>query len=293
MEELLARLRALDVVDDPAAALAERRALVGHGSGARLLPVADGWLAVSLPRRDDWELVPAWLGVEPSWAAVEGALRATRGVVARDGAVLLGLAVGLLGETVDAIAVRATRLGEAPPMDVGDARVVDLSSLWAGPLCGALLADRGARVTKVESVERPDGARATPAFFERMNRGKERVTVPLSSFADLVRGGDVVIEASRPRALANLGVTPECSGARVWVSITGHGRDANRIAFGDDAAVAGGLVRWDGDEPRFLGDAIADPCTGMVAARAVLDALASGGRWLLDVAMARVAASLA
>jgi hypothetical protein len=65
------------------------------------------------------------------------------------------------------------------------------------------------------------------------------------------------------------------------------------VAFGDDAAVSGGLVAWDGGRPFFCADAVADPATGLVAAAACLDALASGGRWLLDVALAGVAAHLA
>jgi crotonobetainyl-CoA:carnitine CoA-transferase CaiB-like acyl-CoA transferase len=82
----------------------------------------------------------------------------------------------------------------------------------------------------------------------------------------------------------------------VWISITGHGRGgaaANRVAFGDDAAVAGGLVVWAGDTPLFCADAVADPVTGLTAANACLDALAGGGRWLLDVSMAGVCAGLA
>jgi hypothetical protein len=43
----------------------------------------------------------------------------------------------------------------------------------------------------------------------------------------------------------------------------------------------------------FCADAVADPITGLAAARTCLDALASGGRWLLDVSMAGVCAALA
>ena len=56
-----------------------------------------------------------------------------------------------------------SRLGEAAPAPLGTRRrVVDLSSLWAGPLAGQLLAAAGMDVVKVESTKRPDG-RATGA----------------------------------------------------------------------------------------------------------------------------------
>jgi crotonobetainyl-CoA:carnitine CoA-transferase CaiB-like acyl-CoA transferase len=82
----------------------------------------------------------------------------------------------------------------------------------------------------------------------------------------------------------------------VWVSITGYGTsrpERDRVAFGDDAAVAGGLVAWCSGQPVFCADAIADALTAFVAARAVVDALARGGRWLLDVSMASVAQAFA
>ena len=90
---------------------------------------------------------------------------------------------------------------------------------------------------------------------------------------------DIVIEASRPRALHHLGIHSEqllgAGGPWIWVSITGFGgdgdRDSLRVGFGDDCAAAGGLVDWSGDGPRFLGDAVADPVTGLVSASAVLD----------------------
>ncbi len=64
------------------------------------------------------------------------------------------------------------------------------------------------------------------------------------------------------------------------------------IAFGDDAAAAGGLVVWKDHVPLFCADALADPVTGLTAADACLRALTSGGRWLLDVSMSAVSAAL-
>jgi crotonobetainyl-CoA:carnitine CoA-transferase CaiB-like acyl-CoA transferase len=66
-----------------------------------------------------------------------------------------------------------------------------------------------------------------------------------------------------------------------------------RVGLGDDAAAAGGLVGEAEGGPVFLADAVADPVTGLVAAMAVVDAVTSGGRWLLDIALARVASAVA
>ncbi len=65
---------------------------------------------------------------------------------------------------------------------------------------------------------------------------------------------------------------------------------AERVAFGDDAAVAGGLV---GPGVVFIGDAIADPLTGLAATKAVLDALGRGGGETIEIALAEVAADYA
>jgi crotonobetainyl-CoA:carnitine CoA-transferase CaiB-like acyl-CoA transferase len=179
--------------------------------------------------------------------------------------------------------------------------------LWAGPLCANLLERAGARVVKVESRQRPDGARAgEAAFFDLLNAGKEAVALDLPrgeaicQLAALLRRADVVVEASRPRALGQLGIAvPEIAAGgrlRVWVSITGYGSAgdvARRVAFGDDAAVAGGLVGHDDRGPVFCADAVADPATGLLAAAAVLDRLDAGGRWHVDIALARTAACLA
>jgi hypothetical protein len=179
--------------------------------------------------------------------------------------------------------------------------VVDLSSLWAGPLCARTLAAHGAKVVKVESVRRPDGARRGPSsFFHRLHAGHRSVALDFATATGrhtlhrLVDAADVVITASRPRALEQLGLRPDDrdrDGPRVWVSITGHGHSgpaSRRVAFGDDAAAGAGLVAPTTTGPVFVADAIADPLAGLAAAAAVLEALDHGGRWHLDVPLTTV-----
>ena len=300
---------------DALARLAERAAISGFtrngdvscGGGTRLLPVADGWIAVSLTRTDDVELLPAWLDCEVTDApfttvATQVRERAAADVVER--ARLLGLPVAALGEVRDPRPVIATSFGAHAPLPSAPI-VVDLSSLWAGPLCTRLLLQRGARVIKVESRARPDGARrGPPEFYERLNTGKESVVLDfgdprdLDRLRELLATADVVVEGSRPRALEQLDIFAAdvlADGPAVWLSITGYGRASpmrDWVAFGDDAAVAGGLVVWDDDGPCFCADAVADPLTGLSAAVAVHDALSREERVLLDVALARVAAGI-
>jgi hypothetical protein len=287
-----------------------RQGATSCGGSTRLLPAADGWLAISLARPDDVAALPAWLEVDAGevaaddpWPGVAAAVaeRPTAGLIGR--ATLLALPVAVVGEHERAghgPAV-ATEHGGAAPFRRRAPVVLDLSSLWAGPLCGRILADAGARVTKVESTTRPDGARADPAFFDLLNGAKEQSSIDLGTddgraeLLFLVAQADVVIEASRPRALAALGIDAPSAlradvGPQVWVSISGHGRDANRVAFGDDGAAAGGLVAWDETGPCFVADAIADPLAGITAAGIVRTAVQAGGRWLVDVSLAGVAA---
>ncbi|HRE01592.1 MAG TPA: CoA transferase, partial [Ilumatobacteraceae bacterium] len=181
-----------------------------------------------------------------------------------------------LGEAADVPAVTISRVGEgaaASGVESGETEsvaadrhtprldelvVVDLSSLWAGPLCAHLLGLGGTQVIKVESWQRPDGARRGPKrFYDLLHGGHQSVAFDFDdpdqrrALRELVEHADVVIEASRPRALRALGIdrerimatTDRGHGPRVWLSITAHGRsdDQSRIGFGDDAAVGGGL----------------------------------------------------
>ena len=116
----------------------------------------------------------------------------------------------------------------------------------------------------------------------------------------LLLRADIVIEASRPRALRQMNIIAEDiiaqNPALTWVSITGYGRaepQANWIAFGDDAGVAAGLSQMLFEvtgEALFCGDAIADPLTGMHAALAAWASYLRGGGELLDLSLRDVVA---
>jgi hypothetical protein len=283
------------------------RGQTSAGGATHLLPGADGWCALTLSRSEDVDAVPALLHADvvadDPWPAIRRWVADTAATDVAARARLLGLPVAVLGET-PAASPRARRIGlPARPKPLRDLLVADLSAMWAGPLCAHLLARAGATVVKVETAARPDGARFGPArFFDWINSGKLSYVTDLAdavSLRRLLAAADVVIESSRPAALIRRGLGPtdvDPRAGRVWLRITGHGAEgerANWVAFGDDAAVSGGLVRGTTAAPEFCGDAIADPLTGLRAATAVARSLARGGGHLIDVAMAAEAASYA
>lgn len=314
--EITAELQARTGVEaDAGTLLAGRAALSGlsrqgkvsAGGASRLLRTADGWCAVTLSRPDDVGAVPALVQreeVPDPWAALTAwtARRPSSAVVERTR--LLDIPASALGETSPAgpHIRRAGERGRAPALR--DALIVDMTSMWAGPLCGQLLAQAGATVIKVESPARPDGTRTGERdFFDWLNHGKLSCAVDFDRerrfLHTLLSVADVVLEGSRPAALPRRGLGPDdlqTLAGRVWVRITAHGSgpaDADRTGFGDDAAVAGGLVGRGVDGPVFCADAVADPLTGLEAARAVLGAMSRGGGEVITVSLAAVAAGYA
>lgn len=322
-----------------------RRGRQSANGTARLVPAADGWLALSLARVDDIDAVGALVApwgtrVRPAgdpwdraWLAVAGAAAHASAWDMAARARLLGMAAapvprpgtgaqagpaqGRAGLGPDAggggvpqdpagrsVPWRRVQVGlPTAPRPLPDVLVVDLSALWAGPLACAVLAGAGATVVKVELAGRPDGARCQPEVYRWLHPADQpEVTVDVSGapgrrrLRQLLAAADVVVESARPRALAQLGVGPhQVPGrpGRVWLSITGHGRrrpGAHWVAFGDDAAAAGGLVAWGDSGPAFVGDALADPLTGLWGALAVLRSAAVGGGCLVDLPMAAAAA---
>lgn len=281
---------------------------VSAGRASRLLATADGWCAITLSRADDIDAVAALLETETvpadPWPAVESWATRKSAAEATARARLLDIPAATLGETAAAPPLIRGAGVRSGPRAVRDMLVADLSPMWAGPLCGRLLADGGARVIKVESARRPDGTRRGPrSFFDWVNSGKLSYAVDFDhdfgALSDLLAAADVVIEGSRPAALDRRALGPHDIPARpgrVWLRITGHGADpqhANLVAFGDDAAVSGGLVGGTKSDPVFCGDAIADPLTGLESAAAVADSLSRGGAELVEFSMAAVAATYA
>lgn len=303
---------AIGVAVDATELLTGRAALAGlspqgrvsAGGATRLIPTGDGWCALTLSRDDDLAAVPALLEADSvpadPWPAIQewAVRRSAADIVAR--AVLLDLPAAELGEA-EALAPRVLGCGTAgPARGVAGLLVVDMTSMWAGPLCARLLGAGGATVVKVENPARPDGTRAGDRrFFDWMNSGKLSYALDFDShrdaLAELLAVADIVLEGSRPAALARRGLGPhDCPPrpGRVWLSIAGHS-DPRRVAFGDDAAVAGGLVGHTAEGPVFVGDAIADPLTGLTAAAAVVEALSHGGGVHIEVVMAGLAAAYA
>lgn len=324
-----------------------RNGAISPGGACHLLPTADGWLAVNLPRPEDWQLTRAWLEAEEPplqpgqpepWDELARRLATQSQARLCERAALLGLAVAPLGACKKSSVRNEVQGARSAANDAKDTlqpderpksvppwfhvvaqgtrrpanrtvrqppRVIDLSALWAGPLCTHLLHQMGMQVIKVESHQRPDGARRGPqGFFDLMNQGKASVALDFSDPRDIARlrallqRADIVIESSRPRGLRQLGIEAEelihTTPGLSWLSINGYGRDPeheNRIAYGDDAGVAGGLsalLLAQTGEVMFCGDAIADPLTGWHAALAAFASYQSGGGQLISLALCDV-----
>lgn len=296
---------------DAASLLTGRAAMLGltrggrvsPGGATRLLAARDGHCALTLSRADDLDAVPALLRADEvladPWPQLQrwAAARPVAEIVERAG--LLDIPAAAMGEAAPTPAWIRPTASRTPPRAPRGLLVADLSSMWAGPLCGRLLARAGATVVKVESPRRRDGTRGGHRpFFDWVNGEKLSYELDFDTQAgelrELLAVSDIVIEGSRPAALARRGLGPDDvapRAGRIWLQITGY--DGLRPGFGDDTAVAGGLVGTSAQGPVFCGDAIADPLSGLEAALAVAESLGRGGGELIRVSMAGVSATYA
>ena len=295
-------------IDGPAL-LGERAAIAGFtrqgsrsvGGYAQLVESIDKPICINFARPDDLRSIPAWLQeeIDPNnrkeLFSVLGKSKSEQLMKQAD---LLGIPLGVPGTEKHKHPAHLTE-GKTSNKQAATTLVIEFGSLWASPLCGDLLRRSGCRVIKIESVSRPDGARRGPTgFFDLLNGGKESLALDFSDERSLellkkiVKEADVIIEGSRPRALRQLGIDAEIEveDGKVWVSITGYGRNGPRskgVAFGDDAAVSGGLFLK--DPLCFIADAVSDPSAGLLAATLALSALKSGKGWLIDIPLSAVA----
>lgn len=176
-------------------------------------------------------------------------------------------------------------------------RVLDLSRVFAGPLCGMVLADFGAEVIKVEHPGRGDDTRdwgmrigkTETTYYNSMNRNKRSITVDLQTpegvkiIHGLLPQCDVVVQNFKTGGAEKLGLGYEQLKAikpdLIYCSVAGYdssGPEAKRPGY--DLVIQGesGLMALNGEAntpPLKFGVAVVDLMTGMYAAQAVLAAL--------------------
>ena len=197
-------------------------------------------------------------------------------------------------------------------------KVLELSTVLAGPYCSMVLADLGADVIKVEPpegdatrgygppwVEANDGSGdRVAAYFLAVNRNKRSIRVDLRQeegvevVRRLIGRSDVLIENFRPGRLDKIGFDDEALAALnpklVHLAITGYGPDgpdAAKPGYDFIAQAVGGLMSVtgysteEGGGPTKVGVAISDIVTGLMGTIGILAALRSGEGQRIDVSL--------
>ena len=196
------------------------------------------------------------------------------------------------------------------PAPLRDLRVIDISTVLAGPNCARYLGDFGADVIKVEHPDTGDSLRnmawrdprdGTGMWWKLVNRNKRTVALDLKAaddldvFLRLVDEADVLVENFRPGTLERLGIGPDVLHARnarlVITRVTGFGQTgpyASRPGFASIAEAMSGYASIAGepDGPPLLPPiALTDEVTGLVAAFATMVAVHSGVGQVVDVSL--------
>lgn len=180
-------------------------------------------------------------------------------------------------------------------------RVLDISTLFAGPLAATFLGDFGAEVIKVEHPLKPDAARGHgPAkdginlWWKTLGRNKSPVTINLGSaegaelLLRLVATADVLIENFRPGTLERWGLSPErlheANPALVIARVTAFGQVgpySGRPGFGSLAEAMSGFAALTGEPegpPTLPPFGLADGIAALATSYAVMVALRSAER---------------
>ncbi len=209
---------------------------------------------------------------------------------------------------------------DTPPIRIGadlpfsGLRVIDLTAFWAGPIATCVLADLGADVIKVESIQRPDGMRFAGALrndtlwewspiFHGANPGKRDITLRLDDeegldlLKRLIREADVVIENFSARVMPSFGLGAEeiraLNPRAIFARMPAFGLEGpwkDRAGFAMNVEQVSGLAWVTGYEDLpLVPRGACDPIGGMHAVFALGIALEERGRTghgqLLEVAL--------
>ncbi len=178
-------------------------------------------------------------------------------------------------------------------------KVIELSHIMAGPVCGLMLADMGADVIKVEKIPGGDDSRrflppdidGEPAAFMMVNRNKRGIAVDLKTpggkrvVSKLLETADVVLENFRPGTLKRLGLGYEdlrkVNPGLIYCAISGFGRSgpyAERGGFDLIAQGMSGLMDMTGEGPGRapckMGAPVTDVTAGLLSALGIVSAYA-------------------
>ena len=191
---------------------------------------------------------------------------------------------------------------------LSDIRVLDISTVLAGPNCARYLADFGADVIKVERPDTGDSLRGmawrdprdgSGLWWKLVNRNKRNIALDLKNLDDrelflhLLDDANVLVENFRPGTLERLDLHPDMLIARnpklVVVRVSGFGQDgpyAKRPGFASIAESMAGLAAVSGEPdgpPMLPAIALTDEVAGITAAFAAMVALHSGVGQVVDV----------
>jgi formyl-CoA transferase len=207
----------------------------------------------------------------------------------------------------------------ATPTALDGVRVIEVGVFIAAPFAALQLADLGAAVIKVESLD-GEPVRASGPFvngqssaFLRLNRLKRSVALNLKAaegkraFLRLAESADVVVENLRPGAMRALGLAYEdvrtANPCVIYASASGFGQDgplADRPGLDIMAQARGGLMSITGapgGPPAKVGVPVCDLVCGLYVALAIVAALRerdrSGAGQYIDVSLLESAVSLA
>lgn len=176
-------------------------------------------------------------------------------------------------------------------------KVIELSHIMAGPVCGLMLADLGADVIKVEKIPGGDDSRrflppdigGESAAYMMMNRNKRGIALNLKTeggkrvLRKLLADADAVTENYRQDTMAKLGMGYEdlrkINPGLIYCAISGFGRTgpyADRGGFDLIAQGMSGLMSFTGEGPGRppckVGAPVTDITAGILAATGVLSA---------------------
>jgi crotonobetainyl-CoA:carnitine CoA-transferase CaiB-like acyl-CoA transferase len=192
--------------------------------------------------------------------------------------------------------VAEARSGDRPDGPLQGLRVLDASTILAGPLCCQILGDFGADVIKIEHPVAGDSMRGHgaskdghPLWWKEISRNKRTIGLSLSApegarlFLRLAERADVLVENFRPGTLERWGAGPEwlheVNPRLVIVRVTGFGQTgpySSRPGFGTLAEAMSGFAHLTGEPdgpPMLPAFGLADSIAGIAASSATMMAL--------------------